>query len=114
MLAAVGLYGVMSSLVSQRMREFGLRMAVGASSGDILRRVLGNAAKLVGIGTGIGLLAALVLTRLIASLLYGVKPFAAATFGFVSAFLAAVGLLASYVPASRAGKADPNQCLRYE
>jgi len=59
-------------------------------------------------------LAALLLTRLIASLLYGVKPFDAATFGFVSAFLAAVGLLASYVPARRAGKADPNQCLRYE
>jgi len=114
LVAAVGLYGVMSSLAGQRMREFGLRMAVGASSGDILRMVLGNAAKLVGIGTGIGLLAALLLTRLIASLLYGVKPFDAATFGFVSAFLAAVGLLASYVPARRAGKADPNQCLRYE
>ena len=114
LVAAVGLYGVMSSLVGQRMAEFGLRMAVGASSGDILRMVLGNAAKLVGIGTGIGLVAALLLTRLIASLLYGVKPFDIATLGVVSAFLLAVGLLASYVPARRAGKADPNQCLRCE
>jgi putative ABC transport system permease protein len=112
--AAIGLYGVMSYLVGQRMPEFGLRMAVGASSGAILRLVLGNAAKLVGVGIGVGLLSAALLTRLIASLLYGVATFDPATLAGVSAFLAVVALLASYIPAHRAAKADPIQCLRYE
>jgi len=89
--AAIGLYGVMSYLVGQRMPEFGVRMAVGASSGAVLRLVLGNAAKLTGIGIGIGLVSAVLLTR-----------------------LAVVALLASYIPARRAAKADPIQCLRYE
>jgi ABC-type antimicrobial peptide transport system permease subunit len=96
------------------MPEFGLRMAVGASSGAVLRLVLGNAAKLVGVGIGVGLLSAILLTRLIASLLYGVAPFDTATLAGVSVFLAVVALLASYIPAHRAAKADPIQCLRYE
>jgi putative ABC transport system permease protein len=112
--AAIGLYGVMSYLVGQRMPEFGVRMAVGASSGAVLRLVLGNAAKLVGIGIGIGLVSAALLTRLISSLLYGVASFDAATLAGVSIFLAVVALLASYIPAHRAAKADPIQCLRYE
>jgi len=113
-LAAIGLYGVMNYLVGQRMREFGIRMAIGASSGAVLRLVLGNAAKLVAMGIGIGLVAAAFLTRLIASLLYGVTSSDAATLTSVSLFLAAVALLASYIPAHRAAKADPSQCLRYE
>jgi putative ABC transport system permease protein len=114
LVAAIGLYGVMSCLVGQRMPEFGVRMAVGASSGDILRLVLANAAKLVAIGTSIGLLSAALLARLISSLLYGVEPFDATTLAAVSLFLAIVALVASYIPAHRAAKADPNQCLRYE
>jgi putative ABC transport system permease protein len=113
-LAAIGLYGVMNYLVGRRMREFGVRMAIGASSGAVLRLVLGNAAKLVAMGIGTGLVAAAFLTRLIASLLYGVTPFDVATLASVSLFLAAVALLASYIPANRAAKADPSQCLRYE
>jgi putative ABC transport system permease protein len=112
--AAIGLYGVMSYLVGQRMPEFGVRMAVGASSGAVLRLVLGNATKLVSIGIGIGLVSAALLTRFISSLLYGVAPFDAATLTGVSVFLAVVALLASYIPAHRAAKTDPIQCLRYE
>jgi putative ABC transport system permease protein len=112
--AGIGLYGVMSYLVGQRMPEFGVRMAVGASSGAVLRLVLGNAARLVGIGIGIGLVSAALLGRLISSLLYGVEPFDAATLTGASVFLAVVAFLASYIPAHRAAKADPMQCLRYE
>ncbi len=112
--AAIGLYGVMSYLVGRRMREFGVRMAVGASSGAVLRLVLGNAAKLVGIGIGIGLISAVALTRLISSLLFGVSPFDLATLAAVSLFLAGVAVLASYIPAHRAAKTDPIRCLRYE
>jgi putative ABC transport system permease protein len=114
LVAGIGLYGVMSYLVGQRMPEFGIRMAVGASSGAVLRLVLGNAARLVGIGIGIGLASAALLARLISSLLYGVEPFDAATLAAASVFLAVVAFLASYIPAHRAAKTDPMQCLRYE
>ena len=112
--ASMGLYGVMSYLVSQRVHEFGIRMAVGASRGSVLGLVLRQAAKLVGIGIGIGLVAAALLVRLIASLLYGVSPFDAATLAAVSILLAVVALAASYIPARRAAKADPMESLRYE
>jgi putative ABC transport system permease protein len=112
--ASMGLYGVMGYLVSQRKREFGIRMAVGASRGAVLRLVLRDAAKLVGIGIGLGLIAAALLARLIASLLYGVSAFDAATLATVSILLAAVALLASYLPAQRAAKTDPMDSLRYE
>jgi putative ABC transport system permease protein len=112
--ASIGLYGAMSYLVSQRIREFGIRMAVGASRGAVLRLVLKQAARLVGIGICLGLVAAALLARLIASLLYGVKPFDAATVATVSILLAAVALGASYVPAHRAAKADPMDSLRNE
>jgi putative ABC transport system permease protein len=112
--AAIGLYGVMSYLVGQRMPEFGVRMALGASSGAVLCLVLGSAARLVGIGIAIGLAAAALLTRLISSLLYGVQPLDAATLLGVSVFLLVVTLLASYIPAHRAAKSDPIDCLRYE
>jgi putative ABC transport system permease protein len=112
--SAIGLYGVMSYLVSQRTREFGIRMAVGATRGAILRVVLGKAAKLVSIGICLGLVGAVLLARLIASLLYGVKPFDVATLASVSILLAFVVLLASFVPARRASKVNPMDSLRYE
>ena len=112
--ASIGLYGVMSYLVGQRTREFGIRMAIGASRGAVLRQVLGQGAKLAAIGVCIGLIAAALLGRLITSLLYGVKPLDVATLAGVSILLAAVALLASYIPARRAANADPMDSLRYE
>ena len=112
--ASIGLYGVMSYTVGQRTREFGIRIAVGASRGAVFRLVLGQGAKLAGIGVGIGLVGAALLGRFIASLLYGVTPFDAATLAGVSILLAAVALLASYIPARRAAGADPMDSLRYE
>jgi putative ABC transport system permease protein len=112
--ASIGLYGVMSYVVSQRTREFGIRMAVGASRGAVLRQVLGHGAKLAGIGVALGLVGAALLGRLISSLLYGVTPFDAGTLAGVSVLLTAVALLASYIPARRAANADPMDSLRYE
>jgi putative ABC transport system permease protein len=112
--ASIGLYGTMSYLVSQRTREFGIRMAVGATRGAVLRQVLQQGAKLAAIGVVIGLAAAALLGRLIASLLYRVNPLDAATLAGVSILLAAVALLASYIPARRAANADPMDSLRYE
>jgi putative ABC transport system permease protein len=112
--ASIGLYGVMSYLMSQRTREFGIRIAVGASSGDLLRLVLGQAAKLVSVGIGLGLVGSMLLARSIASLLYGITPFDTATLTGVSLLLAAVALSASYIPARRAASVDPTVALRYE
>jgi len=112
--ASIGLYGVMSYLVSQRTREFGIRMAVGATRGAVLRQVLRQGAKLAAIGVAIGLGAAALFGHLIASLLYRVEPLDAPTLAGVSILLAAVALLASYIPARRAANADPMDSLRYE
>jgi len=112
--ASIGLYGVMSYLMSQRTREFGIRLAVGASSGALLRLVLGQAAKLVSIGICLGLVGAMVVARAISSLLYGISPFDTVTFASVSLVLAVVAFLASYIPARRAASIDPMVALRYE
>jgi putative ABC transport system permease protein len=112
--ASIGLYGVMSYLVGQRVREFGIRMAVGASRGAVLRLVLGHAAKLVAFGIAVGLVGAVLLARLIGSLLYGVAPFDAGTLAGVSILLALVALSASYIPARRAAQADLMDSLRNE
>jgi putative ABC transport system permease protein len=113
-LAAVGIYGVMSYSVYQRMHEIGIRMALGAARRDVLITMLKRGAILAAIGIGIGLTGALLLTHLMAGLLFGVRPTDPLTFGVVSLALAGVGLLASLVPARRAAKVDPMVALRYE
>jgi putative ABC transport system permease protein len=107
LLASVGIYGVMSFLVVQRTHEIGVRMALGAQRRDVLKLVIGRALRLVLIGSGIGLLLALVSTRTLAALLYRVSAFDTPTFALVTFVLAFVALAASYVPALRATRADP-------
>jgi putative ABC transport system permease protein len=107
LLASVGIYGVMSYLVVQRTHEIGVRVALGAQRSDVLRLIVGHAAKLVGIGTVAGLILAFLSTRLLSALLYNVGAFDATTFLFVTITLTAVALLASYIPALRAARADP-------
>ena len=113
-LAAVGIYGVMSYSVAQRTREFGIRMALGARRSDVLKLTVGGGLKLVLIGVAIGLVASFILTRVMSSLLFGVSATDPLTFISISLVLVVVALLASLVPALRATRIDPMEALRYE
>jgi putative ABC transport system permease protein len=113
-LAAIGIYGVMSYLVTERTREIGIRMALGARSRDVLGMILGDAMKLVIIGTALGIGLSLALTRVMSSVLYEVSAFDPTTFVSVPLILSAVALIASCVPARRAARVDPMIALRYE
>jgi putative ABC transport system permease protein len=113
-LSMVGLYGVISYLVTQRTREMGIRTALGAQARDVVRLVMRQGAALTATGVSLGLVGAFAFTRLLQSFLYGVSARDPVTFGIVAALLAAVALLAAYVPARRASRADPLLAIRSE
>jgi predicted permease len=114
LLGAVGLYGVLAYLVAQRTNEIGIRMALGASRREVLHLVVRNGMWMTFVGLSLGIVAALGLTRLLAGLLFGVKPTDAFTFGSVAILLCGIALLACYIPARRATRVDPIVALRYE
>lgn len=113
-LAAVGIYGVVSFSVARRTQEIGIRVSLGAQSGNVLRLILGEGARMAAFGVAIGIGASLVITRLMSALLFGVSATDPWTFAGVSLLLASVALLASYLPARRAMRVDPIIALRYE
>jgi len=114
LIVGVGIYGLLAYTVTQRFREIGIRMALGAMRDDVLKLIVGRGLMLTLAGVAIGIVGSLVATRFFASLLYGVKPTDPLTFVTVSLLLVGLALLASYIPARRATKVDPMVALRYE
>jgi putative ABC transport system permease protein len=114
LLAAIGTYGVLSYMVTERRREIGIRVALGAARSHVLAQVMKQGLQVTALGVAIGLAGALAVNRLIASLLFGVRPTDTATIGFVIAAITAVALIASWLPAWRASRLDPNAVLRDE
>jgi ABC-type antimicrobial peptide transport system permease subunit len=113
-LSAIGIYGVLAYTVSQRTREFGIRMALGASTGDVMGMVLKHGVRLAAIGLGIGIAGALAVTRLMTTMLFGVRPTDPLVFSAVAAALMTVAIAASLVPSLRITRIRPANALRYE
>jgi ABC-type antimicrobial peptide transport system permease subunit len=114
LLSAVGLYSVMAYVVSQRTREVGIRMALGANRADVMRMITRQGMRLAAIGVGVGFLLALALVRVLSSVLIGITGYDVTTFVVVPVLLTVVALIACYLPARRATKVDPLVALRYE
>jgi ABC-type antimicrobial peptide transport system permease subunit len=111
-LASAGIYGVMSYTVNQRRKETGVRLALGATSSDVMRLVIRDGMRLAIIGVAFGIALALISTRVLSSMLFGVSPLDPLTFGSMALFLTAVGLLACMIPARRASRTDPMTAIR--
>ena len=114
LLGTIGLYGVLSYIVGERTREIGVRMALGAKAAQVRRMVVAHGARVVGMGVAVGIVAALLFTRTLGSLLFGVQPVDALTYAIMSIAMIGIGLLASYLPARHASNLDPVESLRKE